>query len=115
MLAISVNACEYASANSFARPGPSCSTSFAAMSAASRHIWGVRPEGGEPEQLASLINCGLDENDLQAMFIDDEGCINCLFYDNDDGSAQLARLKLVDATELPETTVLRLACFYLSG
>ena len=77
-------------------------------------IWGVRPEGGEPEQLASLINCGLDENDLQAMFIDAEGCINCLFYDNDDGSAQLARLKLVDATELPETTVLRLACFYLS-
>ena len=77
-------------------------------------IWGVGPEGGEPEQLASLINCGLDENDLQAMFIDDEGCINCLFYDNDDGSAHLARLKLVDATELPETTVLRLACFYLS-
>ena len=48
------------------------------------------------------------------MFIDDEGCINCLFYDNDDGSAHLARLNLVDATELPETTVLRLACFYLS-
>mgnify|MGYP003215015586 CR=1 FL=1 len=77
-------------------------------------IWGIRPEGGEPVQLASLINCGLDENSLQAMFIDDEGSINCLFYDNDDGSAQLARLKLVDASELPETTVLRLACFYLN-
>lgn len=77
-------------------------------------IWGIRPEGGEPVQLASLINCGLDENDMQAVFIDDEGCINCILYDYDDGSAQLARLTLVDASELPETTVLRLACFYLS-
>lgn len=77
-------------------------------------ICGIRSEGGEPAQLASLINCGLDENGLQAMFIDDEGCINCLLYDSVGGSTQLARLRLVDASELPETTVLRLACCYLS-
>lgn len=64
-------------------------------------------------KLAELINCDVDESSIRGMFVDGNGGIVCLLYSYDSSTTEIATLTQKDASELPETTTLRLACNYL--
>lgn len=76
-------------------------------------IYGVNAGTGEGEQIVSLINCDVDSDDVNGIIYTGEGEFVCLVYSYDSGSAELARLRQVDASEVPPVTTLRLACNYL--
>ena len=76
-------------------------------------VYGLELGSGEGAQLASLVNCGVDQDRLLDMYTGSDGSVNCLLRDPD-GGVELARLELRPASELPETTTLTLACMGLS-
>ena len=80
----------------------------------SSYVYGFKAETGEAVQLASLINCDVNEEDISALCLTDDGGILCLLFSYDDNSAEIARLVQKDASEVPETKTLRLACNYIS-
>ena len=80
----------------------------------SSYVYGFKAETGETVQLASLINCDVNEEDVSALTLTEDGGIICLLFSYDDNSAEIARLVQKDASEIPETKTLRLACNYLS-
>ena len=77
-------------------------------------VYGFKAETGESAQLASLINCDVNEENINALALTDDGGILCLLFSYDDNSAEIAHLVQKDASEIPETKTLRLACNYLS-
>ena len=77
-------------------------------------VYGFKAETGEAVQLASLINCDVNEEDINALALTDDGGILCLLFSYDDNSAEIARIVQKDASEVPQTKTLRLACNYLS-
>lgn len=77
-------------------------------------VYGLNAETGEAVQLASLVNCDVDEDNVNSMYITDEGEIVCLLYSYDNDSAELVRLTQKDASEIPPVTTLRLACLNLN-
>lgn len=77
-------------------------------------VYGFKAETGESVQLASLINCDVNEENINALALTDDGGILCLLFSYDDNSAEIAHLVQKDASEIPETKTLRLACNYLS-
>ena len=81
----------------------------------SSYVYGFKAETGEAVQLASLINCDVNEENINALALtDDGGGILCLLFSYDDNSAEIARIVQKDASEVPQTKTLRLACNYLS-
>ncbi len=80
----------------------------------SSYVYGFKAETGETVQLASLINCDVNEENVSALTLTEDGGIICLLFSYDDNSAEIARLVQKDASEIPETKTLRLACNYLS-
>ena len=80
----------------------------------SSYVYGFKAETGEAVQLASLINCDVNEENINALALTDDGGILCLLFSYDDNSAEIARIVQKDASEVPQTKTLRLACNYLS-
>ena len=78
------------------------------------YVYGFKAETGEAVQLASLINCDVNEENINALALTDDGGILCLLFSYDDNSAEIARIVQKDASEVPQTKTLRLACNYLS-
>ncbi len=77
-------------------------------------VYGYDTATGTETQLATLINCDVDESGLRGMYIDESGAIVCLLYSYDSSKTEIARITQVDAASLPQVTTLRLACNYLS-
>lgn len=86
---------------------------FSACYLDSSVVYGCRPDSDEGVRLASLVNCDVDEDSIRCMSVDAQGGINCLVSYDSGGDAQLVRIRLRDASELKDTTILRLACSYL--
>lgn len=74
---------------------------------------GLDLETGREVQLASLVNCGVDQDRLISMFTGSDGSVNCLLR-GEDGAVELARIEQVPASDQPEVTTLTLACMGLS-
>lgn len=56
-------------------------------------VYGLELGSGEGVQLASLVNCGVNQDRLLDMYTGSDGSVNCLLRDPD-GGVELARLEL---------------------
>lgn len=81
-------------------------------------IYGYDAETGEGERLFSLVNCDIDDSNMRAFFPYNDAYIAFTYtYDysteNNSVVAELATVREVDASEIPQKTTLRLAVFGL--
>ena len=74
---------------------------------------GLDLETGEEVQLASLVNCGVNQDRLISMFTGSDGTVNCLLR-GEGGTAELARIEQIPASEQSDVITLTLACMGLS-
>lgn len=87
---------------------------FGAGYADNLYIYGFDPKSGQSTRLAGLLDCGIDENQLSAMYFGEDGVIYCLVNNFETDKTELLRLTELDPAEAAKIVTLRLACNYLS-
>ena len=83
------------------------------------NMYGFKADTGESVELFSLINCDIDESAIRVFASEGDGYI-CLTSSsgsgpNSDYSLELATVKQVEASSLPQKTTLKLASLYMGS
>ena len=80
----------------------------------SLYIYGLDAASGESTQLAGLLDCGIDANQVNGVYLGEDGGINCFVNNFDTERTELFHLTELDPAEAARITTLRLACNYVS-
>ena len=78
------------------------------------YIYGIDTASGQTTRLAGMLDCGIDENQLSAVYFGEGDALYCLINNYDNDKTELMRLTELDPAEAAKIVTLRLACNWLS-
>lgn len=87
---------------------------YAAGYADNLYVYGYDDKSGRSVRLAGMLDCGIDENQISAVYFGEEGAVYCLVNNYDADRTELLRLTELAPEEAAKIVTLRLACNYMS-